>query len=285
MWWIILGLACESTKNTLDVDGDGVINSLDCDDDNPNVSPNLPELCDGIDNNCDGAIDNSPTDGDFYYMDADSDGYGSIAFYILSCEPVENYTQNSDDCDDSEAAINPEADDICDGIDNNCDGQIDEDGLLGFFYDLDGDGAGDPNAPVEGCELLDNMVDNSLDCDDSNPEVSGLAEEVCDGVDNDCDGEIDNDVANLYYVDSDGDGYGADESQIQSCELLSGYVEMGGDCNDEDSSINPDALEVCDAIDNNCDGATDEDAADAVEYYADADQDGYGGRAEQYDKL
>ena len=119
MLWIFLGLACEGSKNTLDVDGDGVIASLDCDDDNPNVSPNLPELCDGIDNNCDGAVDNSPTDGDIYYLDADGDNYGSIAFYILSCEPVDNYSENSDDCDDSNLEINPDAVDVCDGIDNN----------------------------------------------------------------------------------------------------------------------------------------------------------------------
>ncbi|MEC8378946.1 MAG: putative metal-binding motif-containing protein [Myxococcota bacterium] len=276
MLWIFLALACESSKNTLDVDGDGVIGSLDCDDNNPNVSPNLPELCDGIDNNCDGAVDNSPTDGNFYYNDADGDGYGSIAFYILSCEPVENYSENSEDCDDGNPDVNPDADDVCDEIDNNCDGQVDEDGLVGFFYDMDGDGAGDPNLPVEDCEPLDNMVENSLDCDDSNAEISGLNEEVCDGIDNDCDGVIDNGVSNFYYVDSDGDGYGSDTDVIQTCDELTGYAEVGGDCDDGNSTVNPDSNEICDNIDNNCDGIVDTDAVDAVTFYADADQDGYG---------
>ena len=276
MLWIFLGLACEGSKNTLDVDGDGVIASLDCDDDNPNVSPNLPELCDGIDNNCDGAVDIPQRMETFIIWMQMVTTTEALRFYILSCEPVDNYSENSDDCDDSNLEINPDAVDVCDGIDNNCDGQIDEDGLVGYYFDMDGDGAGDPDAPAVGCELQENMVDNALDCDDDNPNISGLQEEICDGIDNDCDDIIDNGVSNIYYVDNDGDGFGSDVEPIETCEVLTGYVEVGGDCDDDNVEVNPDGIEVCDGLDNNCNSLVDDDSIDAVTYYTDSDQDGYG---------
>ena len=99
------------------------------------------------------------------------------------------------------------------------------------------------------------------DCDDANALINPDAQEECDGVDNDCDGEIDPlDLAGeLFFLDGDGDGFGGDE--VYACELPDGYVTDGGDCNDEDDEIFPQAIEQCgDEIDQNCDGLIDNEA-------------------------
>ena len=95
-----------------------------------------------------------------------------------------------------------------------------------------------------------------LDCDDSNVEVHPLADEVCDGVDTDCNGLID-DIEDgiLLYQDADGDGYGDPSSPQTGCNELDGFVTLAGDCDDSDSMVNPTAFDYCnDGIDSNCDG-------------------------------
>ncbi len=84
-------------------------------------------------------------------------------------------------------------------------------------------------------------------------------DEVCDGEDNDCDGDIDEDAtdASTFFVDADGDGYGDDASTELACDLPSGMSDVGGDCDDNDASSYPDGLELCDGVDNDCDGAAD----------------------------
>jgi uncharacterized protein (TIGR02145 family) len=104
---------------------------------------------------------------------------------------------------------------------------------------------------------FDGFSENNGDCDDTNAQVYSGAEEICDGLDNDCDGLVDEDAGSIFYQDSDGDGFGG-STTIQSCEQPSGYVAQSGDCDDSDATINPNAVEVCDGIDNNCDGVVDE---------------------------
>ncbi|MBL7942399.1 MAG: putative metal-binding motif-containing protein [Flavobacteriales bacterium] len=143
----------------------------DCDDQNPAIHDSAIEICDGVDNDCDGTIDES--------TDADNDGY----------------TLCQNDCNDDDSAINPGMTEIPNGVDDNCNGIVDESPtLLGtYFFDLDGDFYGDPLHPVLDLVQPSNCVANFLDCDDTDPTVYASAIEICgDGKDNNCDGIVDN---------------------------------------------------------------------------------------------
>jgi hypothetical protein len=136
-----------------------------------------------------------------FYLDSDQDGYGDAdnAIELENPEPPDGYVENDDDCDDANAAINPGAREVCDQVDNNCNGETDEGGVCTeytFYRDADGDGYGDPDDSVTSTdpEAPDGYVDNSSDCDDSNAAVHPGAEEIADNLDNDCDGEIDEDI-------------------------------------------------------------------------------------------
>jgi len=101
-------------------------------------------------------------------------------------------------------------------------------------------------------------VADCTDCDDQDGQAYPGAVEVCDGKDNNCDGQVDEGVGATWYRDADGDGYGDPNDAAQACEQPAGYVQTAGDCNDLDAEINPDATEICDdGDDNDCDGLTD----------------------------
>ena len=170
----------------------------------------------------------------------------------------------------------------CDGVDNDCDGTIDEELTSAFYPDLDDDGYGDLTAEaVMACAKPEGHVSDHTDCDDTSDQRNPGASEICDGLDNDCDGDVDEDLpTQVWYVDADDDGYGAaDDTGTEACGTLMGRVLNNLDCDDTQDTISPDATELCDGLDNNCDEVIDDDAADRTLWYEDVDGDGFGDSA------
>ncbi|MDP2315763.1 MAG: putative metal-binding motif-containing protein [Pseudomonadota bacterium] len=163
----------------------------------------------------------------------------------------------TDDCDDSDAAVNPEADEECDGVDNDCDGVTDDDGEgVGAWYaDTDGDGYGDLEAGVLACDQPAGTVADSTDCDDTQAAAFPENPEVCDEVDNDCDGRVDEGATDiiLSFEDLDGDGYGNGDIDNIGCTMPEGWTTEPGDCDETDPAIHPEAEDTCgDGIDQDC---------------------------------
>ena len=249
-----------------DIDGDGVPGASDCNDDDKQVYPGAAELCNGYDDDCDGEIDENAVDAPTWYVDGDDDGYTDGDASIVTCTPPEGYFEASGevDCNDSNPDINPGASESCNGVDDDCDGDVDEDSgdLSTWYTDADGDGYGDPSTGVETCEPESGQVNTGGDCDDSSEAANPGATETCDTIDNDCDGDIDEADASdaaTWYADADGDGYGDLTVVATACNAPTDYVGNGLDCDDDDSSSNPGAMEICgDGADNDCDGTPNE---------------------------
>jgi hypothetical protein len=259
-----------------DEDGDGfTVSEGDCDETNADVNPGATEICNGVDDNCDEQIDEGVETS--YYQDFDQDGFGNPDVESVACEAPSGYVASGTDCDDTEDAAYPGAVEICDLIDNNCDGTVDE-GVAGAWYaDADADGYGDADALTYACEQPEGTVADNTDCDDTtNDSYPGNAE-VCDEIDNNCDGTVDEGVTHTYYADFDSDGYGAAALTQDACSVPTGYTTNADDCDDAAVNVNPAATEICNSIDDNCDGTVDENtASDAATWYADTDGDGYG---------
>ena len=208
----VRGNDCErGLPQAYDADGDGWTTCAgDCDDDDATVWPGAPEEADGVDDDCDGTVD----EGTSAYDD-DGDGLN----------------EDDGDCNDADAAVSPDATEtLGNGVDDDCDGTVDQ-----GTADLDFDGYAIPGG----------------DCDDTNAAVYPGAPELPDGLDNDCDGVVDEGTINS---DDDGDG----------------VTEAAGDCNDADPTVGPNAVEVPDWLDNDCDGDVDEGTVQA-----DDDGDGF----------
>ena len=246
----------------------------DCNDNDANVYPGQVETCNGNDDNCDGVIDEGVTSP--YFLDLDGDGFGDPNEGREACEAPSGYVQNGDDCDDARADVYPQAEEACDGVDNDCDGAVDEDGASTWYADADGDGFGDPTTAHLDCGTPEGVAANGDDCDDTFAGAFPGNPEVCDEQDNNCDGVVDEGVASTWYVDLDGDGFGASSPTQESCVEPTGYAATDGDCDDADLTVFPGASEVCNGVDDDCDGAVDEEAADASNWYLDGDGDGYG---------
>ncbi len=246
----------------VDVDNDGFYNYQDCDDNDPMINPSMSEVCDGIDNDCVGGIDNDlPVTT--YYLDADNDGFGDSAFPLDTClsSPPAQYVDNPMDCNDGVGTINPNIPEICDAIDNNCDGRADE-GLPKnrYYFDFDNDGFGDINVVADTCIGVPpaGFVANADDCNDNVSDINPTRTEICDGIDNNCDGLADEGLTvTRYYFDFDNDGFGDRNIFADTCITVppAGFVVNADDCNDNDSNINPSVAEVADnGIDEDCTG-------------------------------
>lgn len=283
-----------TVQRCLDQDGDGATNcDGDCADNDPGVYPGAVELCDGLDQNCDGVADDGlpDTDGngvpdcrDQEVCDGkDNDGDGEIDEGFDQDE--DGITTCEGDCDDSDPLVYPGATEFCDGKDTDCDGVGDLE-----YPDTDQDGVPDC-VDAEECDGLDNdgdgEIDNGFDedmdgfisceddCDDSDPNAYPGADEICDGKDQNCDGNVDGE-----YPDTDGDGV-PDCVDVEECDGVDNdgngivddgfdqdrdhYTVCGGDCDDLDPAIHPDAREFCDDLDNDCDGWINEGLGDQYE--------------------
>ena len=292
----------------VDTDGDADPDCIDLDDDNdgdPDTSDCAPldasiytgatELCDAIDSNCDGSLVDQ-------FVDTDGDGDPDC----IDLDDDNDGDPDATDCDDADATVYTGATELCDGVDSDCNGSLvdgfldtdgdgepdcfdvddDNDGILDVNEgtgDIDGDGIPDtidlddtdgPDADPDG-DGLTNATEaligtdpdvwdtdgdgdgDGTDCAPLDPDIAGTLPELCDvgGVDNDCDPTTDENV------DGDGDG-------LTICD---------GDCDDADATVYPGAPELCDGLDNDCDGLFDADEQiDYLDWYADADGDGFG---------
>jgi len=245
-----------------DEDMDGYLSNQDCDDNNPNINPGIPETCDGIDNNCNGETDEGLTIFT-YYLDMDNDGFGTSNSMVDTCAslaPV-GYVDNNLDCDDNNPEVNPESEEICDNLDNNCDGMVNEGFAIStYYFDADVDGFGDSGQPIDTCLSVapEGYSVLSGDCDDQNPDINPASPEICDNIDHNCNGDVSDGLEQFtYYPDNDNDSYGNADLAIDTClaELPEGYTLNGDDCDDENANINPDTEEIPNnGIDEDCDG-------------------------------
>ena len=244
-----------------DADGDSVPWLHDCDDDDGGRSYLAPELCDDIDNDCDGRIDDEDDDVDLgsttrFYRDTDLDGRGDESDVIDACTAPDGYVATAGDCDDTNPSLplavyrdldgdgigsGPPVEDLCTSPapagqsfqDDDCDdGDATVRGPVRVFLDEDFDGYGSDVELGEQCPDVPGVSPTNDDCDDTRSDIFPGAQEVCDEVDQDCDNDVDEGVQLEVWVDNDGDGVGVGEPTL-TCDPEAGAL-LGGDCNDTD---------------------------------------------------
>jgi hypothetical protein len=188
------------------------------DDDGSCILP-MDEVCNDVDDDCDGEVDEFVTTA--YYFDGDADGFGDAQEVVFACSAPAGYVDNADDCDDA----------------------------IMTFEDLDNDGYGSNNLTACG-------ISNNTDCDDNNASINAGTAEVCNDIDDDCDGSVDNGLTFVgYYGDADMDGYGAGNASSFCADPGAGYSTTNDDCDDMNAGINPGATEIeGNDVDENCDG-------------------------------
>ena len=250
--------------------------SSDCNDSDPLINPAQLEICNVIDDNCNGFID----DGIIYlnyFEDTDMDGFGDPLTAILACNPITGMVTNGLDCNDDDAAINPDVLELCNYMDDNCNLLIDEGVVLITFYaDVDEDGFGDLLNDSLSCFIPDGYLLNSMDCNDADDNINPDAVESCNLIDDDCNSFIDDGLLfTVFFADADGDNFGNALVDSLACSFPDGFVLDDSDCDDSEFLINPDALEICNALDDNCNVEIDETLFFDI-YYIDADGDNYG---------
>ena len=260
---------------------DGATGAAACTQATGTTSSNRPNMKFGIASSgglgTSNAITVSVAASSTYYADADGDGFGNAASTIVACSAPAGYVSNNSDCNDNNSAIKPGAAEVCNTVDDNCNGQINEGVGNTYYADTDGDGYGNAASSTVACTQPSGFVSNSSDCNDNINGINPAATEICNTADDDCDGQINEGVGNTYFADTDGDGYGNAASSAVACTQPSGFVSNSSDCNDANSAINPAATEVCNTADDDCDGQINEGVGNT--YYADTDGDGYGNAA------
>jgi hypothetical protein len=168
-----------------------------------------------------------------FYPDGDADGFGRDTGTTQACSTSTQpgFSAVGGDCDDANAQVNPGAAETCNGLDDNCNSQVDEGVRTIFYRNIDGDAFGDTYATQQACSAPSGYVSTPGDCDDTQPTTFPGAPEVCDGRDNDCDLSVDEGLQSYtYYPDADRDGYGSGAS-IQLCSVPApdGYSTASGD--------------------------------------------------------
>ena len=219
------------TDEVEDADGDGVDNCSDCDDQNNHRFPGNPEVCDGIDNDCNDLCDDGAAD-------PDGDTYTTCGTHRLNDGTCAGPDDGYNDCNEGKADINPGAEDVCDGVDNNCNGVCDD------GFDPDGDHYTACGSRTDVCNGTSPM---DIDCepDDKNA-FPGNRPELCDGVDNDCDGVF-YPAQVPCYVDTSSGGENVCVLGKRACDDANGGG-WNGDCMPD---VNSPAVDqnLCDAYD------------------------------------
>lgn len=179
--------------------------------------------------------------GTTYYRDLDGDGYGSSEHTWLDCSQPDGYAAQGGDCDDFSATTHPGARELCNGRDDDCDGEIDEDlEVTLHFVDADGDGHGAFSGPTVMAKCPpEGYAPTSDDCDDGDPLVHVGAIETCNYIDDNCDGRVDEGVREICGV-----GMCAREAFTCTEPILCTPAEP--------------TEEVCNGVDDDCDGMIDE---------------------------
>ncbi|MCA9489146.1 MAG: putative metal-binding motif-containing protein [Myxococcales bacterium] len=272
----------------LDGDGDGYVSCAlegpwygdpavtdggDCDDTHAVVHPGQPEVLDGADDDCDGVL---------LPDEVDDDGDGYVETTVTPSTWLGASGTLGDDCDDASVDVHPGALELCDGLDDDCDGR-----LSITEQDLDGDGFV-MCAWSAGSWQGSPSVTGGGDCGDTDPAVHPGAAEICDYQDDDCDGRTDDEDPNVdrstwrtFFRDDDDDGFGVTTDTVGACALPDGYAPAGDDCDDTERHVHPFAREDCDGIDNDCNGLADDEDPEldpllTLEWFEDLDRDGYG---------
>ena len=251
-----------------------VADNTDCDDNPANCGVHCfpgntsPDICDTFNQDCDTFIDEDPDT--IWYQDSDGDGFGNVAITHTSCIQPEGFVSDNTDCDDdlencgTNCFPGNESPDICDGLNQDCDGATDEDANIVWYEDLDGDGFGNAGVTQMSCVPPEGFVSNDTDCDDD-PDSCGTncfpgneSPDICDGWNQDCDGATDEDPDIVWYEDLDGDGFGNAGITQMSCVPPEGFVSDNTDCDDNPDSCGMQCFpenpmgEICDGFDNDC---------------------------------